>query len=134
MVVVVVVVTTVVCVAGAKENCPSISSADGSNVFCLWIIVVPSSPEVISPAGKEGEAVPTFVIEVEATGACNRVSTRDVGNISLGLRGGSIIRTVEESGLSNSKHEVDTMRQIKRVLSPTKRTCRHQTAASICVD
>lgn len=90
MVVVVVVVTIVVCVAGAYENCPSISSAVGSSTFLLWILF-PYSSDVTLVGTEKGDVAKAFVVGVEVPGF-KKASTRDEGaSKTSGLcRGGSI--------------------------------------------
>ena len=93
VVVVVVVVTTVVWVAGAKVNCPNISSVDPSCTCCILDRVAPTSAECSFPGTTEGDTGP-FAVE----GRRRTLSTRKgvSGEVPDARVEGSIINTRQE--------------------------------------
>lgn len=87
--VVVVVVTTVVCVAGAKENCPN-KFSDGESWICrlLGRAELSSAGHFLRTA-TDGEAEPA---DIEAKEVCRVFSARkDSGGGLIDRRGGSIV-------------------------------------------
>ena len=118
--VVVVVVTTVVCVAGAKENCPSISSVAASCTDCVVGKLVLGCAEYFPSLAGAGEIKPVEVeVEVEVEVSCDvsLVRGEESGEIPEAREGGSI-RARDESKCDYSNTKLARRTRTERVFQP----------------